>query len=253
MVSILFTSLFISFTSSVLASAVLPAVTGVEGVIPSGMVTLGPRPTPPPEIAGSFRAALGPGPKYVTITITNKRDDPISTSHARDPNTPKMVSGNANPGVIPAGGKAEFAVPTGWIGNVAITPSRYKLTNDITLIEANYVIPDGYSYAVADVDVSFVNGFSVAAVCSCDNKGVTGCNKNLWNLGKCANNNGQGGCVNPLRSDKSATQAAPFFRPCQHAAWTYVEDGAADAWGLCQSGHIACCVGPKCAPNPKQS
>ena len=69
-----------------------------------------------------------------------------------------MVSGNANPGVIPAGGKAEFAVPTGWIGSVAITPSRFRLTNDITLIEANYVVPaaGGYKYAVADVDVSFV-------------------------------------------------------------------------------------------------
>ncbi|KAK8110079.1 hypothetical protein PG999_008216 [Apiospora kogelbergensis] len=253
MVAALTTSLFITFASSALASAVLPAVTGVEGVIPPGMVTLGPRPTPPPEVPDSFRAMLGPGPKYVTITITNKKDEPISTSHARDPNTPKMVSGNANPGVIPAGGRAEFAVPTGWIGSVAITPSRFRLTNDITLIEANYVVPGGYSYAVADVDVSFVNGFSVTTVCSCSGKGVTGCNKNLWDLNKCPNDNKQGGCVNPLRADKNAREAAPFFRPCQHAAWTYVEDGAADAWGSCQSGHITCCVGPKCAPNPKQS
>lgn len=76
--------------------------------------------------------------------------------HRRTDIAPKMVSGNANPGVIPAGGRAEFAVPTGWIGSVAITPSRFRLTNDITLIEANYVVPGGYSYAVADVDVSFV-------------------------------------------------------------------------------------------------
>lgn len=67
-----------------------------------------------------------------------------------------MAAGNADPGTIPAGGQAEFAVPTDWIGNVAIVPSQYEMTNDITLIEANYVIPDGYSYAVADVDVSLV-------------------------------------------------------------------------------------------------
>lgn len=67
-----------------------------------------------------------------------------------------MVAGNANPGTIPARGQAEFAVPTGWIGNVAIVPSEYEMSNDITLIEANYVIPGGYDYAVADVDVSFV-------------------------------------------------------------------------------------------------
>ncbi|KAK8073895.1 hypothetical protein PG994_004794 [Apiospora phragmitis] len=231
MVAVLVTSLFISFAGSALASAVLPAVTGVEGVIPF---------RPGHARSQAYPSARGPG---------------LSQGYAGTGAqvSPPMVSGNANPGVIPAGGKAEFAVPTGWIGNVAITPSGYKLTNDITLIEANYAIPGGYSYAVADVDVSFVNGFSVSTVCSCDNKVVTGCNKNLWNLNTCANNNGQGGCVNPLRDDKSATQAAPFFRPCQHAAWTYVEDGDADAWGLCQSGHITCCVGPNCAPNPKQS
>ncbi|KAK7972749.1 hypothetical protein PG996_006970 [Apiospora saccharicola] len=255
MVSAFTTALLLTFSSRALAAALLPAVTGVEGVIPSGVVTIGARPTPPPRAPGHIKAALGlgPGPQYVTITITNKGDGAISTSHARAPTAPPMVSGNADPGVIPARGQAEFAVPTGWIGNVAVVPSQFQITGDITLLEANYVIPNGYSYAVADVDVSFVNGISLPATCSCDNAVVTGCNKDLWKLGTCPNNNGQGGCVNPLRSDTSATEAAPFFRPCQHAAWTYVEDGAADAWGACQSGHITCCVGTECAPNPKQS
>lgn len=85
MVSAFTTSLLIAFSSRALAAALLPAVTGVEGVIPSGLVTLGARPTPPPDASDSFRAALGPGPQYVTITITNKRDGAISTTHAHDP------------------------------------------------------------------------------------------------------------------------------------------------------------------------
>lgn len=65
--------------------------------------------------------------------------------------------------------------------------------------------------------------------------------------------NSESACVNPLRADENATQAAPFFAPCQHAAWTYVNDGKADAWGACQSGHIVCCAGTTCPANPNQA
>ena len=58
--------------------------------------------------------------------------------------------------------------------------------------------------------------------------------------------------MTPLRADENATEAAPFFAPCQHAAWTYVNDGAADAWGACQNGQIVCCAGTACPANPKQ-
>lgn len=57
-----------------------------------------------------------------------------------------------------AGATAAFAVPTGWIGNVAINNAGQEITGDDTLIEANFVVPDsgGYKMAVADVDVSYV-------------------------------------------------------------------------------------------------
>ena len=59
----------------------------------------------------------------------------------------------------------------------------------------------GGSNAVIDIDVSYVTGFSVPIVCSCDGKGpVTGCNKPLWTLNKCGNDNGDGSCRNPMRS-----------------------------------------------------
>lgn len=84
MVSAFATSLLITFASRALAAALQAAVTGVEGVVPSGLVTLGASSTPPPD-ASAKAAALGPGPQYVTITITNQRTGAISTSHAKDP------------------------------------------------------------------------------------------------------------------------------------------------------------------------
>lgn len=56
----------------------------------------------------------------------------------------------------PCTATAAFAVPTGWAGNVAIGDAVAAITGDDSLIEANFVVPPGYSVAVADVDVSFV-------------------------------------------------------------------------------------------------
>jgi hypothetical protein len=47
------------------------------------------------------------------------------------------------------------------------------------------VVPNGYSVAVADVDISYVNGFSVPISCSCSGTVVTGCTKNLFALNSC--------------------------------------------------------------------
>ncbi|KAL7919956.1 hypothetical protein ACQKWADRAFT_322539 [Trichoderma austrokoningii] len=214
--------------NSVLA-APQPALTGTEGTIASTVRIAGP--TAAPNIHG---LDIDSPPQFLTITVINSHGDATSTSHAHDPNGPSAVSGNLGPGTMANGATAAFAVPTGWIGN------------------GNFVVPHGSSIAVADVDVSYVNGFSVAIVCSCNGQVVTGCNKNLFNLNSCGNNDGQNACVNPLRSDEGATSAAPFFAPCQHAAWTYVNDGAANSFGQCQSGQITYCVGAACPPNPKQ-
>ena len=97
-------------------------------------------------------------------------------------------------------------------------------------------------------------GFSLPITCSCDGKGVVaGCNKYLWDLGKCPNDNGVGSCRNPLRGNTGATSATAFFAPCAHVAYTYPHDDAANKNGICTSGKVTCCVGQACAKNPAQS
>jgi hypothetical protein len=153
-------------------------------------------------VAASWAAVPAPSPTLVkrsgplTIVVINSDTWPISTSHAHNAGGPSAVSGNVSPGTIAAGATAAFAVPTGWAGNVAVVQygSGRAIVGDESLIEASYVLQGG-SAAVIDVDVSYVSGFSLAIVCSCDGLGVvTGCNKYLWSLHTCGNDNGVGSC-----------------------------------------------------------
>ncbi|OIW23329.1 hypothetical protein CONLIGDRAFT_657852 [Coniochaeta ligniaria NRRL 30616] len=194
-----------------------------------------------------------PGPPLVTITISNHHITDISTMHKADPTAAQEIGGIAAPGIMARGATAEFAVPTGWTGMVAVVEDSgtRAIVGDESIIEANYVVPDGYTVAVADVDVSYVAGFSLPIVCACDGTGlVTGCNKYLWDIGICPLNNGVGSCINPLRDDETATQAQDFFKPCQGSAYTFVEDHGGNSFGVCQSGHIGCCVGSDCPTRP---
>ena len=90
--------------------------------------------------------------------VINSHTKAITTEHSREPSAPSAVSGNIQPGTLAAGSTATFAVPTGWIGNVAMNEAGSEITGDDTLIEANFIVPasGGYKIAVADVDISYV-------------------------------------------------------------------------------------------------
>lgn len=194
-------------------------------------------------------------PEYLTITVINSHGDAISTSHVHDADSPSAVGGVVTPGTMANGATATAVYPTGWAGNIAINDAGFELTGDDSLIEASFVDYEGV--AVVDVDVSYVNGFSVAIVCWCtvdDNSpSLSGCNKNLFDLNTCPDNDGENACVNPLRADTDATEATTFFAPCQGAAYTFPDDNDADSWGACQSGGVTCCVGMDCPASTKQS
>jgi hypothetical protein len=57
-----------------------------------------------------------------------------------------------------SGATASVAFPTGWAGNIAVNEygGGRDIRGDESLIEANFVVPGGYSVAVADVDISYV-------------------------------------------------------------------------------------------------
>ena len=243
-------------TKMLISTIVLTLITGTTPVAEGAV--LGGRIHPPPE--------------YLTIAIINYQSGPVSTSHASNIGAPTPIWGDSTSGTIPSGGAAALVVPTGWAGNVAIFDAPIPgataaPATDSSLIEASFVVPDGYDTAVADIAVSYVqvsarplsslaltissNGFSGPITCACSGVVVTGCNIQLRSLNACPEDNG-GACVNPLRADKTATTAVPFFAPCQGAAYTFPNDNKANSWAQCQSGEVTCCVGKDCPPNPKQ-
>ncbi|KAH8892302.1 hypothetical protein GQ53DRAFT_793984, partial [Thozetella sp. PMI_491] len=162
---------------------------------------------------------------------------------------------NPGAGVIPNGGKAEFHVPLGWGGNVAVVENGGGRTfrGDESLIEASY-IDQGAQWGGKkfDINVSYVTGFSLPITCSCDVGVIAGCNRYLWDLNKCPNDNGVGSCKNPNR-DVANGPAATFFAPCAHAAYTYPNDSSANSGnGVCGGSSVTCCVGTSCPRNPRQ-
>ncbi|KAH8691612.1 hypothetical protein BGW36DRAFT_432160 [Talaromyces proteolyticus] len=191
-------------------------------------------------------------PEFVTITVINSYGSDITTSHSIATGAPTPISGDVSTGTMTNGETAAFAVPTGWIGNIAVNDAKYATSGDDSLIEANFVIPYMGTVAVVDVDISYVDGFSVPIVCSCNDVVVTGCTLDLFSLSTCPNNDGQNACVNPLRADNLATSASDFFAPCAGMAYTFPNDSAANSMGACQTGQITCCIGTDCPANPKQ-
>ncbi|KAI3393583.1 hypothetical protein diail_3932 [Diaporthe ilicicola] len=187
-------------------------------------------------------------PEHLTIQIVNSYGHEITTAHASNAGSPTPVGGAIQPGVVPHGTTASFAVPTGWAGNVAMNRANFSITGDASLLEASFVKPNGWEFAVAGVDVSYVNGFTVPITCKCDGAWVAGCKKNLFNVKHEARevNNVANAAANPLRADMSATSAKEFFKPCEGAAYTFPNDHAANSFGDCQSGLISCCVGTAC-------
>lgn len=137
---------------SVLSLAVNALAAAVPSVIGEPLATRAPAATDTPIKIRDLTAA----PEYVTINIINSYGSPLSTIHASDPAAPAPVSGNVNPDTIAAGATAAFAVPTGWTGNVALVDSTKTIEGDDTLIEGSFIYDDGYSFAVMDVDVSYV-------------------------------------------------------------------------------------------------
>jgi hypothetical protein len=113
--------------------------------------------------------------------------------------------------------------------------------------------PHAWDFAVAGVDISFVNGFTVPVTCECDGVYVAGCKKNLFNnveaggvQARKVQLSAANAAVNPLRADMDATSAKAFFAPCAGLAYTFPNDHAAFSFGACQSGTVSCCVGTAC-------
>ncbi|KAK3364061.1 hypothetical protein B0T25DRAFT_563053 [Lasiosphaeria hispida] len=106
--------------------------------------------------------------------------------------------GNSAPGTI-AVGTAVAAMQTGWAGNVAFNDARWPILGHVESLAGTVNENTG----VISLDVSYVSGFSMP-ICFCSQTGkyLSGCDKNLWALNPC-----------PDDQNNAAGRETPVARP----------------------------------------
>lgn len=166
----------------------------------------------------------------MTIAITNYWTAPLSVSYFQNSDSPSAVGA---PEPAPLGTSTQVVFPTNWAGRIVIG----KTTDaDGSKIEGSTTVWN-------DIDVSYVDGFSVPIVCSNATAPVTGCNINLWDVsGPCNNTIGQDAvCLNPMQGVPDGP-ADPWFLPCQGVAYTFPNDNVAND-GNTGTALVSCCIG----------
>ncbi|MCJ1455410.1 hypothetical protein MMC28_005765 [Mycoblastus sanguinarius] len=192
---------------------------------------------------GSTASTDGSG-DYITIAMTNIYGNQLSLSFGSNAGYPSPV-GNPSATTLPNNTFTQYAFPTGWAGRIYV---GLNLNPNGSKIEGSYTGPP-------DIDVSYVDGYTVPITCSSKGTAVSGCNIDLFEQpGTPCNNQVDGPvCLNSAQNIPNGP-APPFFAACAGAAYTYPYDNDANVSNL-NSTLVSCCVGTSCeAPSrqPKQ-
>ena len=195
-----------------------------------------PTPTQAPISSGGGGSGIGGGAQ--TFSIVNSYSVALSLAFDSNAGGPDPVGGKIAPTTIGAGSTTFYSFPTGWAGRILVgkttDPANSKIEGSIT--------------GAADMDVSYVDGYSVPIVCTSAGK-VSGCNTELFGLnGNTCNQNVDISdfeiCPNPARSMNDGP-ADPFFAPCQGKAYTYPNDNDANYSNV--DAITNCCIGTDCS------
>lgn len=192
---------------------------------------------PPAQITtvGITSPSVTSTPVDLTIAVTNLYGSPLSLSFGVNSGFPTPLGGEPQPTVLPNSASTQYVYPTGWAGNIFVGRS---LNINNSLIEGSYV-------DTVDIDVSYVDGFSVPITCSSGGEAVTGCNIDLFHQpGILCDDEVEGPvCLNSARNTPEGPPTC-FFAGCAGAAYTFPNDNDANRDGL--STHVSCCVGTSC-------
>jgi len=199
----------------------------------SGPVTSAPHPV-------STTVTDGSG-DYMTISITNVYGTQLSLSFASNAGGSAPV-GNPSATILPDTSPTHYAFPTGWAGRIYVGPNTNPLGSKI---EGSFTGPP-------DIDVSYVDGYSVPITCSSEGTAVSGCNIDLFKQPGITCNNQVDGpvCLNSAQNIADGP-APPFFTACAGAAYTYPHDDKANVSNL-NSTLVSCCIGTSCQAPSRQ-
>ena len=174
----------------------------------------------------------------LTINITNQYGSPLTMVYGDNAGGPHAI-GDPSP-TVQLGSSTSIVYPTMWAGRVTIGKDANPAGSKI----------EGSFDSLPNIDVSYVDGYTVPIVCSCSNKPVSGCNVELFDTGRqCPKKEGST-CINTISGPQPDGPAQSFFQPCQGAAYTYPNDNLADEG--CQSHTMDCCIGTSCPTVARQ-
>jgi hypothetical protein len=189
----------------------------------------------------STSATANNPPVEMTIAITNSYGTQVSLFFGVNSGYPTPL-GDPQPTTLLAASSTQYIYPTGWAGRITIGPN---LNPNGSKIEGSYTGPP-------DIDVSYVDGYSVPITCSSEGVAVSGCNIELFNQPgiTCTNQVDGPVCLNPAQNVPYGP-APYFFEACAGAAYTYPKDDKANVSNL--GNIISCCIGVSClAPSRQQ-
>ena len=177
----------------------------------------------------------------MTIAITNAYGDHLSLSFTSNVGAPAPLS-NPSAIMLPDKSLTQYIFPTGWAGKINVGPNINPLSSKI----------EGSLTGPPDVDVSYVDGYSVPITCSSEGTPITGCNIELFQQpGVTCDEQVDGPiCLNNARY-RPQGPAPPFFAACAGAAYTYPDDDKANVGNL-KSKLVSCCIGKSCLAPSRQ-
>ena len=224
--------------TSLLVSATLVAATpctthaATTASLPSMPIT---------SVARCTLAATSDQGLEMTIAITNLHGTQLSLSFGLNAGFPTPL-GDPQPTLLPDSSSTQYLYPTGWAGRVAVGPNSNIHGSKI---EGSFIIPPNGTVALPDIDVSYVDGYTVPITCSSEGITVTGCNIDLFKESNTCESQVDGPvCLNPAVSLPNGPPP-DFFAPCAGAAYTYPSDDLANAYNK-TSNSISCCIGTSC-------
>ena len=191
-----------------------------------------PATTPAPQ-GGS-----GGGGGAQTFSIVNSYSVALSLAFDHNAGGPDVIGGPLSPTTIGAGSTTFYSFPTGWAGRIYVgkttDPANSKIEGSVT--------------GTPDMDVSYVDGYSVPIVCKSAGK-ISGCNTELFGLNgnKCGQNVDISGfqiCKNPALTLNDGPPDS-FFAPCKGKAYTYPNDNDANYSNV--DATTNCCIGTACS------
>ncbi len=179
---------------------------------------------------------------HMTISLTNVYETQLSLSFASNAdgsfpidNSFVIILSNASP--------IQYTFPTEWTERIYVGSN---LNPDGSKIEGSYTDS-------SDIDVSYVDDYSVLITCSFEGTAVFGCNINLFKQSGITCNNQVDGsvCLNFAQSVADEF-ASPFFAACAEAAYIYSNDNDANVSNL-ESNVVFCCIDTSCKAFSRQS